>query len=198
MIKNLPSKIKLPNYDLTVNFETLSLEETEQLDTDIRYGAFDHSSYDILIIKTNPEFDKYSYILFLTAVLAYCQDIKLSISRCNTLAFFLYYLFTRNDLKANCNLLKQNKVSNFSIDLPLFAIDVIIDDSYKESVGCLSIKDNCIKINKSVNPKVKPVILTHELIEWGNSIYVLGLSHHTIQSLAELLTYVIINNDFVS
>jgi len=202
MIKTFPSRIKLPNYDLTVEFKTVpsNMLNREGVDGGAfgRFGVFDLRTYTITLMKTNPEFDPYSYLSLLTAALIFCQDIKLSVSKMSSLTFILHYLFKYNDIKAKCAAVQKNKDLQFDLLLPGFIIDVAVSSEYKESPGCVSVQNNYIKINKDVSARVKPVVLIHEIIEWTNVVFSLGMAHHTIQSFSELLVFVIINNNFVS
>lgn len=198
MIKTLNPKIKLPNYDVLISFiddPTEDIGDPKQIRD--KCGSIDLTDYSITILKVDPEFDEYNYILFLCGAIMFVQDISFTSAKFSSLAVFLYYIFTHNDIKAKCKELKKNKEIEFEINTPILKPTVKVKND-PEHPGSVSIVQREIIISNSVSHQLKPVIFIHELIEWVNSLFALKLTHSSIQSFSEILVYIIMNNDFIS
>jgi hypothetical protein len=191
MIQNLPTKIKLPNFYVTIEFEESFEDEF--------YGKVYKDDYKIVLANKNPKFNNYLFFSFLIYIIGIIYDLKLTGTKYYSLGYFLYHVLLNNDIKTLMKAFRTKKAfEEFSINVPTFdALKVLphFDDNLplglaKISTGEISIYGNC-------SARLKDVILIHEIVEWVNAIHRLNLPHSAIQTLAEILTFVIKNNKFI-
>jgi hypothetical protein len=188
MINHLPSKLKLPNFSIFIEFEPS--EEHEY------FGKIYAHDYKIVLADKNEEFNKYLFFSFMCFMVGSVFDMNIPDYKAYPLGAFLYSVFENNDiLKMMKNFRKKQKFDSFVIDVPTFSgLTVSHHLNKSHPLGSAAISSREISIYYKCKPELKDVILIHELVEWVNSIYRLRLSHQIIQTLSEVLTYVIKNN----
>ena len=192
MIKSLPSIIKLPNYDVTVEFK-------EQEEVGSGFGNLSYHNFKVTISHIDEVFNKYLYSTFIVYTVASSYDINVSKHKAHVLGIYLYHVLQHNSMiKIFKSFEKKSKFSPFTIQVPSFELNVLCHNNDERPLGVITASTREIQIHEMCDPKLKNVILVHELIEWANTMYNLQMKHMEIQTVSEGLVYVINENKFTS
>jgi len=197
MIKQLLPEIALPNYNL--NFEFEKREQNEKVNYVNSFGELSLKDYRITIMKMGGEFDKYLYATFVCYSIANAYDVNLSKHKAYALGLFTYHILTYNSfVKLFKQFTKRSVFTPFKVAVPSFNLEVEPHTEDDAPLGIINVPKQRIQIYSECVPKLKNVILIHELFEWANTMYNLSLKHIEIQSLSEGLVYVLNNNNFTT
>lgn len=194
MILTAPTKLKLPNYNININFVE------DDTDSESIQGVFLPRDYSVAIAKTEDEaFNKYLYITFVTFAAGVVHDINLNQNKGYTLGLFFYHIFEFNDvLKMFGKFKRKKKFDSFKVSVPSFELDIAHSVENRAPLGQLKLAERQVYIFYSCTAHLKNVILMHELIEWANGIFSLNLKHMEIQCLAESFAYILTKNKFTT
>ena len=196
MILRLPNRIHLPNYNVKVKF----VEDNNQKDQDdVTFGEMSTRNSTAVITDVNPVFNKYLYATFIIYSLANAYEINISKHKSHSLGIYIYHLLEFNHIMKIFDSFKTNQTfKSFQISVPSFKIKIQSADKMNGAFGLIVISERTIKIHQNCNAKIKKVVLMHELIEWSNIMYNIGMKHPEIQTLSEGLVYVLNKGRFVS
>jgi len=190
MITSLPHKLNLPNFPVSIGFEEAKEHEF--------FGKIFAHEYKVILADKNANFNNYLYLSFLCYIIGSVYDLNISDNKAYPLGAYLYHVFSYNDIVTACMVKHKLNFKSFrpyKIKVPTFGnLTVSYHDNADAPLGSAKISDCAITMYSECKAALKDVILIHELVEFANSIYRLKFNHTTIQTFAEVLTYVIKNN----
>jgi hypothetical protein len=222
MITSLPKVLRYPNYSYRVMFVD-KLEDDD--DSTAQACPIDNESDVLESIKsmlTSPEksskgilypatctvkikksFDalnKHHCCTFIAATILNNCSIELTDPEIVILGHSIYSLLERNNLRSIAEALFSDELGSRQFTIRILGFDVKVKQHNREElgIGLFVVNQMYILMLRSVNAKLKFVVLIHELIELISTLFNLRLKHSEIQSIAENLAYLITHNNFTT